>query len=98
MTALSAAQFWQLVTEALQEPQPEKKCALVNALYDQSLSRSFHRIGGFSNRQCRTRIVGIPSKSRLVAQKMCRNDLLPPTKVTPPLCTPLPILNLMLLI
>lgn len=70
MTALSAAQFWQLVTEALQEPQPEKKCALVNALYDQSLSQvHFTELADFPTVNVEQEMVGIPPKPRLVAPK-----------------------------
>lgn len=65
MTAL-----WQDVIQALQETQPEKKCQLVNALYDELLPTiNFTEIEDFPIVTPEQDIAGFPDSPKLVAPK-----------------------------
>lgn len=71
MTALTISQqFWQAVTTALAEPDPAKKCRLVNTLYDELLPTvESHALEEFPYVTAEQDIVGIPDKPCLVAPK-----------------------------
>ena len=62
--------FWNKVTEALQETDPQKKCALVNVLYDEILPTiQFDTLEDFPIVSVEQNIAGFPPKPHLVAPK-----------------------------
>lgn len=62
--------FWNKVTEALQETDPQKKCALVNVLYDEILPTiQLDTLEDFPLVSVEQNIAGFPSKPHLVAPK-----------------------------
>lgn len=62
--------FWQKVTEALQERDPQTKCALVNHLYDEILPTiNLSEVSDFPQVNVEQNIAGFPAKPILVAPK-----------------------------
>ena len=62
--------FWNKVTEALQETDPQKKCVLVNVLYDEILPTiQFDTLEDFPIVSVEQNIAGFPAKPHLVAPK-----------------------------
>lgn len=63
-------EFWQKVMQALQETDPQKKCALVNTLYDDVLPTiNLTRPDDFPIVAAHENIAGFPAKPHLVAPK-----------------------------